>query len=191
MAFNLNEFRNKLVNGGARPSQFEMSVIWPDLVRGLAGVAQAEQDVRFLCEISQIPGEMINPITVNYFGRQLKYAGERTWNDLTITILNDEDFKIHKALEKWMKAVADHPTTVSQFDGGIASGSYATDFVVTQMSRNSGGSPTQAYKFIGAWPTNIGDIALNWGSTDAIETFTCTFAYQWWEAVDPSTGATL
>jgi hypothetical protein len=191
MAFNLNDFRNKFVNGGARPSQFEMQIIWPDLIRGAAGVAPAERDFRFLCSVSEIPGSAIGIAPVNYFGRRLKYAGDRAFEDLTITVLNDEDFKVHKAIEVWMKAMQDHHTTTSQFDGAIGSSSYVTDGVVTQMTRNLGGAPTQAYRFVGMWPTDMGAIALNWETTDQVETFTVKFAYQWWEQIDPATGAAL
>lgn len=190
MAFNLNDFRNKFVNGGARPSQFEMQLTWPDAVRGAAGVAAAERDFRFLCQISEIPSSSIGNIKVPYFGRKLTYAGDRDYPSLTVTVMNDEDFKVRKALEAWKKAITDHSTTVSQFDGGIISGGYATDGVVTQFTRNSGGSPTHAYKFIGMWPANLSAIALDWSTNDEFEKFTCEFHYQWWEQVDAATGAT-
>lgn len=191
MPFNLNDFRNKFVNGGARPSQFEMQITWPDAVRGISGVVSAEQDFRFLCQISEIPASKVGEINVPYFGRKLKYAGDRSFDPLTVTIINDEDFKIRKALQAWMKAITEHPTTVSVFDGGINAGSYATDGVVTQFSRNRGGQALHAYKFIGMWPTEISPIALDWSTNDEYERFTCSFDYQWWEEVDPTTGATL
>jgi hypothetical protein len=188
MAFNLNDFRNQFVNGGARPSQFEMQIIWPDAVRGAAGVAAAETSFRFLCSISEIPGQKITAIPVPYFGRKLKYAGDLSFSPLTVTVFNDEDFKIHKAIEIWMKAIQDHPTTRSVFDGGITASSYVTDGFVTQMSRNLGGSPTQAYAFRGMWPTDLSAIALNWTSSDTVEEFQIQFEYQWWDQVDPTTG---
>lgn len=191
MAFNLNDFRNKLVNGGARPSQFEMQIQWPDLLRGNAAVTGAERDFRFLCHVSQIPSESIKDIEVGYFGRKLKYAGDRSYEDITITVYNDEDFKVRKAFEVWTNAVTGRGTTVSSFNGGNASGSYATDGVVIQHSRNSGGSPVTGYKFIGMYPNKLGEIKLDWDADSQIESFDVTFAYQWWEPVDASTGATL
>lgn len=191
MAFNLNDFRNKFTNGGARPSQFEMRIVWPDAVRGVAGVAGAERDFSFLCEISEIPASTIGLVSASYFGRKLKFAGERTFENLTLTVLNDEDFKVRKALEAWSHAITGHTTTISEFNGGIASGSYVTDGIVVQMSRNAGGSPLHAYKFVGMFPLSIGEIALNWASADEFERYTCEFAYQWWEAVDPNTGTAL
>lgn len=186
MAFNLNEFRNKLVHGGARPSQFEMQITWP-LNIPLGQLASA--DVRFLCSISQIPGSQVGTIPVPYFGRKLKYAGDRVFEDLTVTIINDEDYKIRHALEDWSRAITGHSTTVSQYNGGIATSaqqalSYATEGVVTQLSRNENGNgPSHSYRFIGMFPVNIGTIDLNWGANDEIETYTCQFAYQWWEPI--------
>lgn len=191
MAFNLNDFRNKFTNGGARPSQFEMRIVWPDAVRGVAGVAAAERDFSFLCEISEIPASTIGTVSASYFGRKLKYAGDRTFENLTVTVINDEDFKVRKALEAWSHAVTAHPSVISEFNGGIASGSYVTDGTVIQMTRNAGGAPLHAYKFVGMFPVNLGEIALNWASVDEFERFTCEFAYQWWESVDPNTGTAL
>lgn len=191
MAFNLNEFRNALVNGGARPTQFEMQLTWPDILRGNASVIGAENKIRLLCQISQIPAESIGKIEIPYFGRKLKYTGDRTYEDLNITVINDEDFKIKKAFEAWTNAVTGRATTVSQFTGGNSSGSYATDGVVVQHSRNSGGSPIVGYKFVGMFPTNVGEIELNWQATDQFEVFRVTFAYQWWEPVDANSGAVL
>lgn len=191
MPFNLQDFRNRLLNGGARPSQFEMQLTWPDVVRGAANVSAAERDFRFLCQISEIPASTIGAIPVPYFGRKLNYAGDRTFSNLQVTVINDEDYKVRKALEVWSRAITEHASTISQFAGGNASGSYATDGTVTQFSRNNGGSALHAYKFVGMFPVNVGAIALDWNATDTFETFTCEFAYQWWEEVDASTGSVV
>jgi hypothetical protein len=160
-------------------------------VRGSAGVSAAERDFRFLCSVAELPDDTIKEINVPYFGRRMKFAGEREFANFQVTVLNDEDFKVKLAFEAWMKAIADHSTTVSQFDGGITSGSYVTDGLIKQYSRNQGGSPLHAYKFVGMFPVSVGKIALGWDATESIETFPVTFAYQWWESVDASTGATL
>jgi len=183
LPFNVQDFRNKLVAGGARPTQFEMQIVWPDAVRGSAGIAGAERDFRFLCQVSEIPASTIANIPVPYFGRKINYAGDRTFAPLNVTVMNDEDFKIRKAMETWMKAIQDHSTTLSQFAGGNASGSYATDGVVTQFGRNHNGQVLASYKFVGMFPVELSNIALDWNDTDKIETFTVQFQYQWWEVV--------
>ncbi len=191
MPFNLNEFRNKLIHGGARPSQFNMRVTWPQLIP--TGVAAAA-DFPFMCQVSEIPASKVGTIAVPYFGRKLYFAGDREVDTLQVTVINDEDFKIRKALESWMAAITGHSTTVSAFSGGITSDSYATDAEVQQYSRNNGGNsgaPIQAYKFVGLFPVNLGPIALDWNNENTIETFTVEFRYQWWEPVDANTGATV
>jgi hypothetical protein len=188
MAFDVNEFRNKFIHGGARASQFAMQMVWPDILRGLPGVTGAEADFRFLCHMSEIPESKLGKAVAKYFGRFINYAGDRTFEPLSVTIYNDEDFKVRKALEYWSQAITGHQTTVSQFNGSNISGSYATDGIVTQMSRNSGGAPLQSYKFVGMFPSNLGAIKLDWADVDKLEDFTCEFTYQYWIPVDGATG---
>lgn len=189
MPFDLNKFRTKFARGGARPSQFEMRITWPQQVP--SGIAAAA-DFPFLCSASELPSSQVGNIKVPYFGRKLTFAGDRQFEDLTVTVLNDEDFKVKRALEAWSAAITGHASTVSAFDGGLNSGGYATSGEVRQYSRNDNGQgevPIKAYRFIGLWPGNIGKIDLNWETENQIETFSVTFHYQWWESIDVSTGA--
>lgn len=183
MPFQLNEFRNALQHGGARPSQFDMDIVWPSGLQ--ASVARAK--FPFMCQIAEIPAATVGVVTVPYFGRRLYYAGDREFEPLTVTIINDEDFVIRHALEEWMRAITAHSFTTSEFTGSIASSrggafSYATRAQVRQLSRNSNGTgPQQRYVFEGLFPINVGAIPLDWSKYDAIEDFTCQFRYQWWE----------
>lgn len=166
-----------------------MRITWPQQVP--TGVAAAA-DFPFLCSVSEIPASTIGFVTVPYFGRKLKFAGDREFDALTVTVINDEDYKIRTALEAWMAAITGHSTTVSVFDGGIISGSYVTDATVNQFSRNDngeGGAPTQSYTFIGLFPVALGPIALDWAAENQIETYTCQFQYQWWENTNSTQGA--
>lgn len=178
MAFNLNDFRNNLQFGGARPTQFEMNLSIPAIVTG-ATAAMAQ--LQFLCHLSSIPESAIGFISVPYFGRKLQYAGDRPApTPLRVSIFNDEDFGIRSALELWMADIEQHQTTISQFTGSDVSGGYATDGQVIQYSRNDGGGILKTYQFIGMFPTNLSAIALDWNQTDAIETYDVTFQYQYW-----------
>lgn len=172
MGFDLNTFRNKLVHGGARPSQFQMEII---------GTREDLSFLPFMCQVSEIPESAVGHIAVPYFGRKLYYAGDRTFNPLTITVINDEDFKLRHEFERWSHAITGHSTTISQHSGSILSGGYVAEGILTQMSRNDGGGPTQQYKFVGMFPINVSTIALDWNQTDEIERFTVQFQYQWWE----------
>lgn len=187
MAFDLDVFRNKFISGGARTSQFEVQLTWPQIVpNGVAAAAAAP----FLCSGATLPESQVQELAVFYFGRQLKYAGQRLFQNMTISVLNDEDFAVRAAFEAWSAAIQAHTTSISQFPGGLTSDSYATDIQVLQYSRNDGGDggvPIRAYSLVGAWPTQIHAIRLSWAE-EGVETYEVDLAYQWWQPIDPTSG---
>ena len=46
----------------------------------------------------------VGMINVPFRGRELKVAGERTFENWVVTVINDEDFKLRTAFEKWANA---------------------------------------------------------------------------------------
>ncbi len=168
MAFNLDEFRNSMADGGARPTLFEMGIQFP-------GGAAREQP--FLTKISEIPGSTVGVITVPYFGRQLKVAGDRTFATLTCTIINDENYRLRKKFEDWMRLIARHDNA----SGARTLNQYQTSLTLTQKRR--AGSNAAFYYFVNAFPTTLGTIPLDWSSTDLIEEYTVEFQYQYWESI--------
>ena len=90
MAFNVNQFRSQMTGDGARPNLFEVSMPFPTFA--LPGTAQSK--MTFMCKTAQLPGSTVNTVPVQYFGRELKFAGNRTFQDWTISVINDEDFVI-------------------------------------------------------------------------------------------------
>ena len=168
MAFDLDSFRNKMQDGGARPSLFEMEIIFP-----LPGGGTGTESARFLTKVSEIPGSTIGVITVPYFGRQLKIAGARTFATLSVTVLNAEAYALRAKFEQWMDKIARHETSV----GSTRLDFYQVDLALRQLKR-SGGASAQ-YVFTGAFPTPLGTIALDW-SSEAIEEYTVEFQYQYW-----------
>ena len=176
MSFNLDQFRSKLKDGGARPTLFEMELRWPSTVTTGVDAAKAS---RFMVKIAELPASTLSPITVGYFGRKLNVVGDRTFPPLTVTIINDEDFIIRRALEEWMDRMSGASSAVSQYRGGSSDGGYTTTLSTTQFGRQ--GDRLRTYEFIGAFPTTLAAIPVDWDSTDSIETYTCDFHYQWWE----------
>jgi hypothetical protein len=177
MAFNVNEFRSQMIGDGARPNLFEVSMPFP--VFSAPGNAQTK--LTYMCKTAQIPGSTINSVPVQYFGRELKFAGNRTFTDWTITIINDEDFVIRNAFERWMAGINSHNLNVRN-PAALAPLGYSVDGDVTQFGKN--GNTLKKYKFIGLFPTDLTPIDVDWGSNDTIEEFTVTLAFQWWEALE-------
>lgn len=180
MPFNIGQFRSGMVGDGARPNLFEVTMQFP----GFAVPGAASTKLTFTCKTAQLPGSTVNPVVVQYFGRELKFAGNRTFPDWTITIINDEDFIVRNAFERWMNGLNSHRGNLRS-PVAMSPGDYTSDAQVTQFAK-TGQAPfpfLKRYNFIGCFPTDITPIDLDWGSNDTIEEFSVTLAYQWWEDV--------
>lgn len=177
MAFNVNEFRSQMVGDGARPNLFEVSMPFP----AFALPGNAQQKLTFMCKTAQLPGSTVNTVPVQYFGRELKFAGNRTFTDWTISVINDEDFVIRNAFERWMNGLNGHSLNVRS-PAALTPNGYTVDAGVTQFGK--GGNTLKKYKFIGVFPTDLSPIDVDWGSNDTIEEFTVTLSYQWWESAE-------
>ena len=172
MAFDISEFRTNMKMDGARPNLFEIFVSIPE-----ANGGTATKDLKFKAKSGQIPGSTIGSVTQHYFGRELIFAGNRTFPDWTITIINDEDFLVRNAMESWLNSINSHRGNARTSSTGYTSNANVTQFEKT-------GGVAKRYNFIGLFPIDLSPIELDWGTNDSIEEFTVTFAYQWWETAD-------
>lgn len=175
MAFNVAEFRANMIGDGARPNLFSVSLIFPSIVQNSTA---AGQKVTFMAKTAQLPGSTIGSVPVYYFGREMKFAGNRTFADWTLTIINDEDFVIRNAVESWMNTINSNAGNVRNINASRPT-NYTVDAEVTQYGKT--GEALKKYKFVGMFPLDLSPIDLDWGSNDSIEEFTTTFAYQHWE----------
>lgn len=170
----ITDFKSKLSGGGARPNLFEVVLSFP-------AAAPADTNVldkaRFLVKTAALPASNIAPIGVPFRGRILQIAGDRTFDTWTITVINDTDFAIRSAFEKWMNTI----NRVSDNTGVTNPEAYQADAFVYQLDRD--GSTLRAYHFYDIFPTNISAIDLSYESGGDIEQFTVELQVQWWEAI--------
>lgn len=174
MAFNVNEFIARgLEYGGARPSLFEVRLYAP-------GAVNLDQDsvqkFSFMCQAASLPAASVSSIDVPYFGRRIKVAGERTFDNWGISVMNDEDFKVRALFEKWSNALNSLESNLR--GAGLDSENYKADLDVIQYAKD--GEIIRAYTVIGAFPTDVAAIENNWGSTGAVQTFNVSLAYDYW-----------
>ena len=191
MAFNVSDFRSEMRFDGARPNLFQCQIVGINDYLPAASVATADTKFAFMCRAAQLPGSTVNQIPINYFGRELKFAGNRTFTEWTVTIINDEDFVVRNTIENWMSQLNSHVGNVRDTNR-LSPGSYQKDGIITQFSKigtgpSTGQAGTEAgikqYKFVGMFPIDLSPIEMDWGANDTIEEFAVTFAYQWWESV--------
>ena len=169
----ISDFKSALIGGGARPNLFEVELAFPDAV---AIDNDVLQKARFLVKAAALPASNIAPIEIPFRGRILKIAGDRTFETWTITVINDTDFSIRSAFEKWMNVI----NKMSDATGQVDPEEYQKDAVVKQLDRD--GSVLRSYKFWDIFPTNISTIDLSYETTDTIQEFTVELQVQWWEA---------
>ena len=168
---NINDFKAKLAGGGARPNQFKVTMPFP----GYSQVGGEIEEMAFLCKITQLPAMNLGFVTVPFRGRQLKMAGDRTFDVWTVTIINDTDFAIKNAMERWMNGMNAHSANT----GLTTPVAYEADLLVEQLDRS--GDTLKKYTFRGSYPQDMSPIELSYATNDEIERFTVTFAYQYYE----------
>jgi hypothetical protein len=162
MAFNISNFTANFAGDGARPNLFEVDI------------TRIGQNLSFLCKAAQLPGSTIGLLEIPYFGRNVKFAGNRTFAEWTVSILNDEDFAVRNALEILMQDINSHEENLA----AVLADGYQFDAIVKQYSKV--GDIIKTYEFVGMFPTDISPIELDWGSNDTVEEYQVTFAYQYW-----------
>ena len=183
----IDKFKSRLTGGIARPNLFEVVLAFPDGTEE-ESVSDIDPKSRFLVKAAALPASNIAPISVPFRGRQLKIAGDRTFDEWTITVINDTDFAIRGSFERWMNSMS----KVSDNAGNINPEDYTKDAYVYQLGRagvDAGSQSSQAnmpilrtYKFYSVFPTNVSQIDLSYDSSDAVEEFTVTLQVQWGEA---------
>ena len=176
MPFNVGIFRESLTYDGARAALFDVTLIPPPVVQ----VADVVPQITFKARATSLPGDAVSSINVDYFGRQIKVAGTRTFPDWSITVINDEDFVIRNTFERWMSLINSHVGNLRDV-AFLQSVDYQTNVLVSQYAKT--GELIKQYNIVGAFPVDVAAIDLDWASGDVIEEFGITFAYQWWESL--------
>lgn len=165
----ISDFKAQLRQGGARSNQFTVELTFP----AIAGAGEAARAASFLCNATSLPAVTVENINLPYRGRPVNFAGERSFAAWSITVINDGDFLIRNAFERWSDGIANFDAT----NGLVNPGDYQTDMRVLQLDRN--GSTLKTYKFYDAYPVELGQIALSYDNQN-IQTFDVTFQYNYY-----------
>ena len=115
-------------------------------------------------------------LEVPFRGRKIKIAGDRTYADWTVTVLNDTNFKLRNAFERWSNGI----NNATDNEGLTNPADYQVDAFVDHLDRN--GATIKSYTFRGLFPTEIAAIELTYDEAAAVEEFTVTMAYQYFES---------
>ena len=202
----IDSFSSRLVGGGARPNLFEVKLVYPEGIATSVADKELPIDTRFMVKAANLPASNINVIDIPFRGRNLKIAGDRTFDIWTITVINDTSFRLRNAFEAWMNRI----NRVDNATGEVTPIDYQTNAYVYQLGRDvtKAGSSVgvseyigdsvgklgkqkatnakvevlKTYKFHGIFPTNVSAIELSYDQSDSVEEFTVDLQVQWWDA---------
>ena len=155
----IDDFKSRLIQGGARPNLIEVEMAFPteDIFPEIG-----DTTFRMMIKGAQLPASNIAEVIVPFRGRQLKVAGDRRFDPWTITVINDGDFKLREAFEKWANFI----TKVSDGSGTINPNDYQVNWIVNQLGRatftegravDSGSQlpVLRRYYMQGCWPSPV------------------------------------
>ena len=169
----ISNFKSKLTGGGARANLFEVVLTFPDAAKPAQDVLEK---ARFLVKGANLPASNVAQIEVPFRGRVLKIAGDRTFDSWTVTVINDTDFAIRSAFERWSNTI----NRLSDNTGLTNPADYQADAYVYQLDRD--GSTLRSYRFYDTFPTQVGPIELSYDA-QGIQEFTVELQVQYWEAI--------
>ena len=168
----LDEFKANLIGGGARANQFRVTFNTPGAIATGLDVRKAS----FLIKAAALPGQTIAEIAVPFRGRNLYIAGDREFETWETTVINDTDFNIRNAMERWLNAINDTVTNT-----GLSNvADYTADLTVEQLDRDD--TVLKSYIPRNCMPQGTGAIELSYETANAIEEFTVTWRYSHFEA---------
>jgi len=142
---------------------------------GFAAIGGETRSMSFLCTATNLPGMTLAEIAVPFRGRNLYIAGDRTIDTWSTTILNDTDFAIRNAFERWMNEI----NNMSDNSGLENPSDYQVDAYVDHLDR--AGQVIKSYTFRGMWPLTVAPIELTAAEAGEVESFEVTYRYQFFE----------
>ena len=170
----IDDFKANLLGGGARANQYRVTITSPP------GINIEPFNVRrtsFLVTASNLPAQTLAEIAIPFRGRSIYIAGDREFGtEWTTTFINDTDFMIRNAMERWSNGIND----LAAGTGVTTPSDYQTDLAVEHLDRDD--RVLKSYIFRSAWPTTIAAIELTSDTADAIEEFEVTWRFQHFEA---------
>jgi len=171
----VDDFKAKLRGGGARPNLFKATINFPGYAAGDVELTS------FMCRTAQLPASNLGIIPINFRGRILNMAGDRTFNPWSVTIINDTNFDVRNAMERWMNGMNSHSANT----GLTNPQDYQADLLIDQLDKDE--SVLKRYEFKGCFPTLVSEIAVDYGSNDQIEEFSVEFQIQYWQSLGTTT----
>ena len=96
--------------------------------------------------------------------------------DWTIKVINDTNFKLRNAFERWMNGI----NNMTDNEGLTNPVDYQVDAFVDQLDRN--GNTIKSYTLRGVFPSSINAIPLDYAAKSDLSETSVTLAFQYFES---------
>ncbi len=195
MTFNINDFKsNGPTMGLARPTLFEIEIpAWP------GSLPNASRKTALLARAASLPPSILEAVPVPYKGRSINIVGDRVFPPWNVTVMNDEDFLLRRSFENWHQSLNMREENVMFNNVTTNPESYKVNIIVKQLSKDGTnqnsidgqGDYIYVYTLIGAFPTYVDQIPLDYEATNRFEEFNVEFRYDYWEPREIKEGTTF
>lgn len=207
--FNVQDFRASVLNDGVMPiNRFVVSI--PVIssftfLSGGTGISSAwsssfkkgTQFLQYRAESVRLPGASLDTFTTRRYGvgPYQKYPTNVSFNDISITFLDDSKASIWRAMYDWQNKVFDfggnQPNLFSGLFGSLGNtptnpsyylnykDDYAVDIVIDVFNQIDT-KPVQTVLLKQAFPVSVNDVPLDWGNNDQLLKVQTTFTFSEW-----------
>ena len=171
-------------DGGARNNLFEV-----ELSGNFAGTTGTT--FPFHCKATSFPGAVQGTIPLNYRGRVVNIPGDRTYEDWSFTVINDENLLMKQKFIQFQNVYNHHNTNTpsgNKVGKDVLGHLFGSTATVYQLNRQGG--RTLGVKLSHCWIDNIGGHDLSWDTVDAISEFTVSMKFHDLLYIPTNTNAT-
>jgi len=132
----------------------------------------------YLVKSISLPERSLSTLEHKRLGITRKVAGDATYNDLSVTFLNDSYYSIRSLMDAWHENIVHQGSNYRQVANKYSEGS---TILLEQLSQK--GLPIAIYKYNDVWPKSIEASELDMDTDNAASNFTVSFAFNTWTRI--------
>lgn len=155
-----------------RPNRF---LVYIEPPKSMSDFGLSSNDIKFYVQSATIPDRSFTEVEIKYFGMTYKIPGNETNTDLTITLINDNEWDIRNFFERWLNLISDRDNSKKEYTKDLFKNASVT---VHQLGYT--GEVLSKYKFFHVFPKSVSEIELNMETNDSHETMQVVFCYSYW-----------
>jgi len=129
----------------------------------------------YLVKEISLPERTFSTLEHRRLGVTRKVAGDPSYNELSVTFLNDTSYSIRSLIDAWHENIIHQGSNYRQYANKYSEGS---TIILEKLGLK--GIPFAAYKFNDVWPKSIEASQLSMESDDTLSEFTVTFEFNTW-----------